>query len=158
MKSLVCWFSALSLSVVSSFVYSSDQLSIRVAPNSHHLSSNGDPNEENNLVAIEYNRWAFATFVNSHSERSWAFGYYVFDFNRQLSERWYWDAGIPIGIASGYDSDKTSNVDGLTPFASASTGVGYQINNDLNFGVNLSLLPTDNGGVLVPEGRFKFRF
>ena len=133
-------------------------LKFRFAPYSHHFSHKGDPNENNFLFGVEYEKWLAATFMNSQSERTWLVGYNFFFKEHRITNELYWSASIPAGLAYGYESDHVSNYDGFTLFAILNAGLGYHVSSSLQIGANLNYLPTGDGGVLLPEVQMGFRF
>ncbi|CAM0092170.1 antimicrobial peptide resistance and lipid A acyl ation protein PagP [Vibrio phage K45] len=65
---------------------------------SKHLNdSDVDRNENNQLMAFEYQNWIIGTFENSFYDRTWLAGY---------NFKYHWDkleVGVVVGISYGYD-------------------------------------------------------
>ncbi len=122
---------------------------ILFAPNSEHLSSKGEPNEDNNVIGIQYNNWGFATFVNSHHERAWAVSYDWLKKDWRLSENWTLSAKLPLGVAYGYNNDKVDNYEGFVIFAYAIGAIERDFMDKYSIGVVGLGLPTDDGGAVL---------
>ena len=134
------------------------EFAIRFGPKSLHVSDSGDPNEDNNLIALEHQRWTTATFVNSHDNRAWLIAYTFFYHEWFFTDKWYLNGGLPVGVAHGYDDDKVWNWNELTPIALIDLGVAYRFNSGWHTGIQLTFSPTKDGGVFIPELRIEMPF
>jgi hypothetical protein len=119
--------------------------------NTYHVDrANDEANDEKNRIsAVFYDRWFVGFFNNSYSKPSEIVGYQIWH-NHNQAVNWQWQYGVSVALATGYQDELATNIDGLVTFGiSPYLGVKYRFNRHYALGLDTLYVPTDNGGVLV---------
>lgn len=120
--------------------------SIHLKGSGEHFG-NGNSNEQNNLLGIQYYGLAVGTFINSYDDRSWFFGPVREVYSRKISENTRLDIGYKLGLLFGY-GDHMPNVGGTSLFGAGTFGFSWH-----RLGADIMIIPT---GVI--SGGFRIDF
>ena len=129
------------------------EVSIAVNVFTKHFASK-ESNERNRMLALSYNDWCVAWFNNSYSDET-LFAGYAFRTDRYAikeSDKWFWRAGLYVGVVYGYGDNLPTNVGGLSPYGLPVGEIGYD-----RFSFELGLIPAPGSAGLV-TGLFKYTF
>lgn len=129
------------------------EVSVAVNVFTKHFASK-ESNERNRMLALSYNDWCVAWFNNSYSDES-LFAGYAFRTDRYAikeSDKWFWRAGLYVGVVYGYGDNLPTNVGGLSPYGLPVGEIGYD-----RFSFELGLIPAPGSAGLV-TGLFKYTF
>ena len=108
---------------------------------------NGDSNEQNNLLGIQYYGLTAGTFINSYDDRSWFFGPAREVYSRKIAENTSLDIGYRLGLLYGYGGH-LPNVGGISLFAAGTFGFSWH-----RLAVDIMIIP-----VGVISGGFRINF
>ncbi len=138
------------ISFLANNCYSKNELEFVFVPSAIHFSDKGEPNEDNDLIGVRYNKWGFATYENSQFDRTYTISYDFYGLNKNITEKISLSAKIPFAIAHGYDRNKAVNLFGFVGFVYLDSSIKFEINEKISIRALTLLLPTLGGGAIAP--------
>ena len=91
--------------LLSPVCYAADkhEVSIGYTPVCKHYESGEDLNEEIHLVMVSVDQWTFATYNNSHFERSYFAGRTFRTDKKVYRDKLYCRFNLTVGLLTGYE-------------------------------------------------------
>lgn len=103
-----------------------DEISIATSIYTHHLNGDETLNENNQGIAVNYNDWMAATFVNSNYKRSWVIARrFPTEKYRIINDNTFLRASFYAGVLYGYE-EYMPDLRGWTIAATPSVEIGYK--------------------------------
>ncbi|MFV0436461.1 MAG: hypothetical protein ACK5PS_03600 [Desulfopila sp.] len=122
------------------------------------MSPSEDTNENSNLVIVGYRKWLAARFINSYHHETYFGGRLLYhkDIRPFASHSFFLRGNLYGGILHGYT--EIPNVAKFTPALFPTAGLGFDINEKNEVGLELLYIPTGSGGVFTNYFTYRFSF
>lgn len=134
------------------------QQGLLIGINTFHISGDTSHNEQNQILAIQQNKWVLSHYINSHSDTSWAVAYESLNTGLQVVPKLNLSGSLWVGVATGYEDRLLLHWGPLTFAALPEVQLLVDISSRWQIGVTALYIWTDAGGVVVQGLVLKHQF